>query len=124
MPQVKPINRILDIDAYKNDRKIIFQVNDSLQPQEGANNMVEIPISIAFRIYYLGRAYDFQTIKLIYPSGRSRINYIHLPLLTLELEQIFEIVNDPIVRCYLGFLLPLLKNIRTNTKSELIIIEK
>jgi hypothetical protein len=122
MPKVKPIEKILDIDSYRNDRKVIFRIVGPDQQPRDANDSVEVPISIVYRLFHLGRAYDFQTIKLIQPGGMTRIDYLHLPLLTLEFEQIFHLVNDPVARHYLQTLLPLLKSKRHDTKTALVVV--
>lgn len=122
MPKVKPIDKILDINSYANDRKVIFRIVGSDQEPSDANDSVEVPISIVYRLFHLGRAYDFQAIKLIQPGGMTRIEYVHLPLLTLEFEQIFHIVNDPVAQHYLRQLLPLLKSKRHDTKTALLVV--
>jgi hypothetical protein len=121
MPQVKPIDSILAVESYANDKKVLFRITTPDRTTDPANDTVEVPISIVYRLFHLGRAYDFPTIKQIHPGGTARIDYVHLPLLTVELEHIYSIVNDPVAHHYLGLLIPLLKSRRHDTKSSLLV---
>ena len=122
MTKVKPIEKILDANSYVNDRKVIFRIANPEQVPDDPTNSIQISLAIAYRLYHLGRAYDLQTIKLIHPGAMTRIEYVHLPSLTIELEQIFDIVNDPVARHHLQLLLPLLKSKRQNAKSALLVL--
>ena len=123
MPKVKPIDQILDITAYAHETKVTFRMTRTDQTQDNAQTGgIEVPISIVYRLFHLGRAYDFQTIKFLSPTALTRVEYVHLPTLALEFERIFEIVNDPVARHYLQLLLGLLKNNRENTKTALLMV--
>ena len=122
MPKVKAINKVLELESYANDRQVTFRILGSDSQPGDADNSVNIPTGIAYRLYHLGRAYDFQTIKLMHPSARTRIDYVRLPLLTSELEHIAAIVNDPVVQHYLELLLPLLRSSRHDTKTALLVV--
>jgi hypothetical protein len=125
MPKVKPIDQILDINAYAHETKVTFRMVRTEQTQHNDQSYgVEVPISIVYRLFHLGRAYDFQTVKFLSPSALTRVEYVHLSTLALEFERIFEIVNDPVARHYLQLLLDLLKNNRQNTKTALLIVPR
>jgi hypothetical protein len=123
-PRTKPIEKILDIETYSRDRKILFRFSGTREPRKDIAEGVEVPIAIVYRLFHLGRAYDFQAVKFFQPQGSSLIDYVRLQLLVLELETIAKIVNDPVVQHYLGVLLPFIKANRTDTKSGLLMSEQ
>jgi hypothetical protein len=98
-PRTKPLNRILELDTYTETRKVLFKSAPirEIDNDEG----IEIPVAIVYRMYYLGRAYDFQSIKLIEPKGKVFIPYVDSQLLIAELEKLSGIVKDPVVEHYL-----------------------
>ena len=59
-------------------------------------------------MYFIGRAYDFQAIKLIQPQGKVLITYINAQLLISELQMLTNIVKDQVLEKYLDVLLPYL----------------
>ena len=63
MPPVKPIDSILDIGSYAGDRKVAFRLVGGGRLSGALAATVEIPLPIVYRLYHLGRAYDFQTIS-------------------------------------------------------------
>ena len=122
LPRTKPLNQILDLDTYSETRKIFFkgQPVSEVDNDEG----IEIPVAIVYRMYYLGRAYDFQAIKLIKPQGKILIPYVDSQRLIAELERLPGIVNDPIIEHYLNMFLPYLRSKREYTKSGILVKEQ
>lgn len=75
MPQVKPIDKILDLDSYANDRKVIFRITGPDQQPGDASNSVEVPIAIVYRLYYLGIVNDpvaQHYLQLLLPLLKSK----------------------------------------------------
>jgi hypothetical protein len=107
MPRIKPSSKVLELETYSSDRPMIFSFAGPKATPD-SNDAVCVPISIAFRLYHLGRAYDFQSIKLIHPSGVARLDFSQRELVISELSKIRVLVNDPVVEHYLGMLLPYL----------------
>lgn len=123
-PRTKPIEKILDIETYSRDRKILFRFSGNRELHKGNAEGVEVPITVVYRLFHLGRAYDFQAVKFLQPQGSLLIEYVWLQLLVLELETIAKIVNDPVVQHYLGALLPFIKANRSDTKSGLLVSQQ
>ena len=123
MPKFKPTSGVLDLANYSNDRPIVFSFAGSSASSK-SNDAVSMPISIAYRIFHLGRAYDFQSVKLMYPSGTARLDFAQREHLISELSQVRRLVNDPVVEYYLAQLLPYLEGRRKETGAALFIIEE
>ncbi len=121
LPRTKPFEKLLTLEAYKSTRKVLFK--STAQAEASNNQGVEIPIAIVYRLYYIGRAYDFQAIKLLQPKGKTMIPYIESQRLISELEMLYEIVKDPVVEHYLKILLPYIESKREYTNGGILVSE-
>ena len=121
MPKFKPTDKVLDLKTYANDTRMVSFKVVSGNTSDDPSQVIEIPIAIAYRLYHLGRAYDFQVVKHTHPDSRNRIDFVFLPSLIGELRKIYDIVNDPVTRHYLDQLIPALEAKRQDTKSALLI---
>ena len=74
-----------------------------------------------YRYYHLGRAYDLHQLKNLQPTSSVSMDFLSIQLLVQELEQITEIINDPVLHHYNSLLVPYLKAARENTKDRLIL---
>jgi hypothetical protein len=106
MPRIKPLRSALELETYADERTVLFKLVGA--PTDAAIvTEVHVPLSIAFRLYYLGRAFDGQVVKLIKPNAMVRIDYTQLQLLKDELEFVAETTIDPVSKHYLALLLPM-----------------
>jgi hypothetical protein len=122
MPRIRPLTKALELATYAGERPVSFRLLgrgelDATTPE------VLVPISIAWRLYYLARAFDCQTVKYIDPrGGASQLDYVGLQLLISEFEFVAQVTSDPVSRHYLGMLLPLLTSAREHTGSRLHVV--
>jgi hypothetical protein len=72
-----------------------------------------------FRYYHLGRAYDLHQLKNLHPAEAHTIDFTSIQLLALELEQVSELVGDPVIRHYGNRLVSYLAAAREATKDNL-----
>jgi hypothetical protein len=121
MPQTKPLSTALELQTYLGERTVAFTLVGTPTDVEMPTT-VHVPISIAFRLHYLGRAFDGQVVKLIKPAGMTRVDYIQLQRLIEELELVAETTKDPVSQHYLSQLLPLLSISRKYPTSSLNVI--
>jgi hypothetical protein len=118
MSHIRPINKILDLSTYAGDPPVDFRL---VGGDDHELSRVQIPVSVVYRLYHLGRAFDFQAVKLMHPGSMTRLEYPQLQLLITELEQVASIVHDPVSQHYLASLLPTLRERRTTTACALIV---
>jgi len=119
MPHIKPMSKVLELDTYAGEKTVLFKLvdlGDSSGPTE-----VRIPISIAYRLYYLGRAFDGQKIKMIKPEASTSVDFVQLQTLMSELAVVDQTVIDPVSKHYLGLLLPMLASSRRHPGCRLIV---
>jgi hypothetical protein len=109
MPHIQPLNDALSLDTYADQKTVSFTIIERRTSGQAAKAEVQIPLSIAYRLFFLGRAFDCQAIKFIEPRGSTQIDFIRLQVLISELELIARAVSDPVSQHYLKLLLPLLK---------------
>ena len=121
MAKFKPYSKALSIETYESDPTVEYRIVSSREGDENGKFQIEIPLSIAWRIYYLARAFDGQAVKKIEPKGMTRIDYLSIPLLTGELELVRGTVTDPVSSHYLDILIPLLKSSFSDTATTLIV---
>jgi len=121
MPEVKAWNGMLDLKTYEKADKAIIQLVDNLERKK-IGEQIEIPIPIMYRLYYVARAYDFQTMKLFRPDGKIILDRINILKLSSEFEVLSEIVIDPILSHFSEILLPLLTSIKSTKGAGMVIV--
>lgn len=82
---------------------------------------VHIPIGIVYRLYFLGRAYNFSAIKLVEPKGQSYLGYDTCQQLIVELEQLQALVKDPVAEHYVRKLTKYLISSRADPDQGLLV---
>lgn len=107
MAHTKPLSRALDLRTYAGERMVCFKLVGMAADIEGPTEVL-IPYSIAFRLHYMGRAFDGQVVKAIRPGGMTRIDFTQLQVLSSELQLVAKTTTDPVSQHYLAPLLSLL----------------
>jgi hypothetical protein len=108
LPRTVARSKVFDFNQYDTTKKVLFKL--TVKTEDSNSNGIEIPIAIVYRMYFIGRAYDFQAIKLIQPQGKVLITFVNAQLLISELEMLTGIVKDPVLEKYLDILLPYLRS--------------
>jgi hypothetical protein len=121
MPKVKAWKNKLNLDSYKESQTSILQVVGDVNCMR-VGEKISIPVPIMYRFYHLGRAYDFQAMKLFRPEGKILIDWIHLQQICGELEYLSEIVIDPVITHFTALLLPVLQSFRTEKGAKMVIV--
>ncbi len=83
-----------------------------------------IPVPILYRMYHLGRAYDFQTMKLLRPDGKKVLDWHNLQQLLAEVECLSDVIIDPVVKHYSNLLIACLKETKNKTSSGLVYVSR
>ena len=122
MPYIQPLSKALALETYADQKTVKFRLLGSRPTERAAPSEVLIPVAIVYRLYYLGRAFDGQVIKLIEPHGATQIDYVRLQTFISELELVAKAVSDPVSLHYLNLLLPLLIKSRGNTECCLNVV--
>ena len=60
-------------------------------------------------------------LKNLHPTGLAALDFIAVQLLIQELEQVAQLVDDPVLHHYSGQLVPYLKANRDDTKDTLVL---
>lgn len=118
--RIRALGKKLELQTYANDKMVTFSIASAAAPDQSELG-ISIPLPIVFRLYHIGRAYDLHQIKNLHPTGSVAFDYISQQLLTQELEQIAELISDPVLHHFCDLLLPYLKAGRADTKSMLIV---
>ena len=121
LPRTVARSKVFDFNHYEATKKVLFKL--TVKTEDGNNNGVEIPVGIVYRMYFIGRAYDFQAIKLIQPQGKVLITYINAQILISELEMLTGIVKDQVLEKYLDALLPYLRRGREFKDCSIVVSE-
>lgn len=119
MPQVKSWNNKLKIETYSDGAFATIQIVDN-ETREFIGGEVGIPLQILYRLHYMGRAYDFQTMKLLKPNGNQILDWTNMTQLKGEIQYLLEAIRDPVIIHYVR---PLMLNLELTTnrpKSHLI----
>lgn len=95
----RSLARIYDLRQYALTKRVLFNFG-VLGQDERDSEALHIPIGIVYRLHFLGRAYDFSTVKLIEPQGRSYLGYRTCQQLIVELEQLRALLRDPVIEHY------------------------
>lgn len=118
---MRALGKKLELATYANDKPFIFKFASKSMSTEHPEEVVTIPIPIMYRYYHIGRAYDLHQLKNLQPTGDTSIDFISAQLLIQELEQIMELIDDPVLQHYSGLLILYLKGARSDTKDRLIL---
>lgn len=114
--RMRSLGKKLELITYAHDKLFSFKLTSS-EPDA----TVSIPIPIMYRYYHIGRAYDLHQLKNLQPTSSVSMDFLSIQLLVQELEQISEIISDPVLNHYSNLLVPYLKTTRENTKERLIL---
>jgi hypothetical protein len=118
---MRSLGKKLELATYANDKLFTFRLASKSLSSEQPENIVSVPVPIMYRFYHVGRAYDLHQLKNLQPTGSSSIDFVSIQLLVQELEQVMELIDDPVLHHYSNLLLPYLKAARTDTKDRLIL---
>lgn len=116
-PSIAPLSKVFDLATYAHEKAVVYTLFGFDRGDAKATLVVQIPISIAWRIHYLGRAFDGQAIKSIQPSASVVVSFTQLQLLRSELDVVSKAINEPVSRHYLELLLALLAKSSANPAS-------
>lgn len=120
--RMRPLDRKLQLTTYANDKMTVFKYTSSQSEPAGSERAVLVPLPIVYRLYHLGRAYDLHQLKNLHPSGSIVLEFVAIQLLVQELEQITDILADPVLRHYSSQLVALLVAKRSDTKGHLLVL--
>jgi hypothetical protein len=95
----KSLARIYDLRQYALSKRVTFKFG-LLGKDEDQQEGIQIPIGIVYRLHFLGRAYNFSTVKLVEPQGKTYLSYKTCQQLIVELEQVRSLIKDPVVEHY------------------------
>ena len=116
----KSLAKIFDLRHYALSKRVMFNIGE-LGTEVSDSDALQIPIGIVYRLYFLGRAYNFSAIKLVEPQGRSYLGYNTCQQLIVELEQLQSMVSDPVAEHYVKKLINFLINNRVDTEKGLLV---
>lgn len=118
MPTGKPLDGISKEETYAAQEHYTFRVLGQSSTSRG--EPVELPAGIVWRLHYLGRAFDCQTIRQLTP-GMLRFDYFQTMRLIGELELIARHVTEPLALRAATSIEALLKAARSDTTAALIV---
>jgi cyanate lyase len=112
---MRALAKKLELSTYQNDKFVVLILYKQLG---GAiSTSVMIPLPIMYRFYHIGRAYDLHQLKNLHPDGGKMVfDFIDIQLLIQEVEQICDLIADPVIRHYATILIPYLKLSSSETK--------
>lgn len=118
---MRSLGKKLELATYAHDKIVTFKFASKSQALAQPGNTVSVPLPIMHRYHHVGRAYDLHQLKNLQPTGSSAFDFISVRLLVQELEQISELIDDPVLWHYSGLLVPFLKSAAADTKDTLIL---
>ncbi len=120
--RARPLNKKLMPETYAHDDVVIFQVGNSASPESRTFPPVAVPVPLMYRLYHLGRAYDLPRLVALHPTdGKVLVPYVQAQSLGLELELVASIVSDGALGHYIGQLLQLISETRSDTKCSFVV---
>lgn len=119
-PETQSHAKITDLTSYALNKRVLFNF-ELLGVAVDESDAVHMPASIAHRLYFLGRAYNFPALKMIEPQGRSYLGYASCQKLTGELTQLLSVIRDPVAEHYIRKLLTYLSSRRGETEKGLVV---
>ena len=114
-------NNMLELSKYEKADKTLIQFVDNTQ-REKIGEPIEIPIPIMYRLYHLGRAYDFQTMKLLRPNSEMVLDRINILELYAEINFLEQVIKDPIITHFIDVLMPILKSVKDIKGAGMVVI--
>ncbi len=121
MTKFKAWKNRLSLSAYEQSPLSTIQIVDN-KNRELIGEAISIPVPIMYRLYHLGRAYDFQTMKLLIPDGKKILDWHNLQQLIAEIECLSDVVIDPVINHYSSLLLAPLKETIKKTDCGLVYV--
>ena len=121
MPKIKAWKNRLTLSSYEDSPLSTLQVIDN-KTRELVGDPISIPVPIMYRMYHLGRAYDFQTMKILIPDGTKMLDWHNLQQLKTEIENLSEVVIDPVITHYTSQLLVPLSETVSKTSCGLVYV--
>jgi hypothetical protein len=119
MRTTRPIDTLLKVETYKAEPPVEYSIVGGGSGDDSPIEPVKIPVSIAYRIYFLARAFDGQVIRQIEPRSSALVDYANLQRLASELDVVAQAVSDPVTQHYLAQLLPLCRSSTRRPGSSL-----
>lgn len=116
---MRSLAKKLELGTYAHDKVVTFRLASRVNELGNANSYVAVPVPVMFRYYHLGRAYDLHQLKNLHPAEAHSIDFISIQLLVQELEQVSELIDDPVLRHYGNQLVSYLTAARGATKDNL-----
>ena len=121
MPRIKAWKNRLTLSAYESAPLSTLQIIDN-KSRELVGEPISIPVPIMYRMYHLGRAYDFQTMKVLMPDGKKVFDWHNLQQLKTEIENLGDVVIDPVISHYSNQLLASLNETVSRTSCGLVYV--
>jgi len=118
MRTTRPIDTLLKLETYSGEPLVEYAIVGG-GGDGNASVPVKIPVSIAYRIYFLARAFDGQVIRQVEPRASAIVDFANLQRLLSELDVLERAISDPVTLHYLALLLPLLRSSATRPGSSL-----
>ena len=118
MRTTRPVESLLKLETYTGEPSVEYSLVGAEIPA-GSERTVSVPVSIAYRLYFLARAFDGQVIRHLEPRSSSVVEYANLQRLVSEFGIVEKAVSDPVSAHYLGLLLPLLKESAKHPRCSL-----
>jgi len=119
--KMRALHKKLDLTTYAHDKQVEFEFKPSAGVALEDVTPVSVPVPIMYRLYHLGRAYDLNQLKLLQPTGTTAVSFVPLQLLGQELEQVAELVDDPVIRHYGALLGEIIRKTRHDTEGTLLV---
>lgn len=119
--RMRSLGKKLDLATYAKDTVGVFRLAGLSPGQWVSDDTVQVPIPVLYRLYHLGRAYDLHQLKNLHPAAGVVLDFVSIQLLIQELEQVADLVADPVLRHYTGLLIPYLTATRSETKWRLVV---
>ena len=118
---IRALGKKLELATYQNDKQVVFAINSQIDLAVGGESSVSVPLPLMYRYYHIGRAYDLHQLKNLHPTGASSVDFLSMQLLIQELQQVAELIDDPVLHHYSARLVAYLVSARSDTKSKLLI---
>lgn len=118
---MRALNKKLDLNTYAHDKTVTFTFRSANDPDSQSFEPIHVPVPIMYRFYHLGRAYDLNQLKQFQPKGISAVPFVPMQLLIQELEQLANLVSDPVIQHYSNLLSTSFAKVRHDTRSVLLV---
>ena len=118
---MRALGKKLELKTYQNDD--VVQFTHTGKHKSCAEEQMLVPVPVMYRYYHIGRAYDLAQLKNLHPGSGTKlsIDYVSVQALIQELEQVSELVNDPVLQHYGEALGRYLGEFRTQTSAWLVV---